>query len=130
MPGVNVMPSPTPARAEDALTVQFEESLDAAAARRARELLASAHAQSPVVLDFTRVRHLDWHALATLTRALADHPPGRATLRGLCESHLKVLRYLDVRLGPLHGAPEPVAHGGDALVPRPPRALGGRAVQA
>ena len=95
-------------RADDALTISFTDSLDAAGARGARELLASS-ARDPVVLDFTRVRHVDWHALALLAQALADQPPNRVTLRGLCDHHLKVLRYLDVRLAP----------GADALVPSP-----------
>jgi hypothetical protein len=84
----------SPRRTDDALTVIFDEAVDAAAAGRARELLASA-SKEPIVLDFTRARDVDWHALATLTRTLAGQPAGRVEVRGLCDHHLRLLRYLE-----------------------------------
>jgi len=94
------MPHLSTPTADEALRIELRESLDASAADRVRTLLASPPAQREVVLDFTRVRHVDWHALAALTRALAA-APARVTLRGLCDHHLKVLRYLEA------GAPLP-----------------------
>lgn len=109
-----MQPSSTPT-ADEALTVQLRDSLDASAADRVRALLASAPALREVELDFTRVRHVEWHALAALARALAAAPARRVTLRGLCDHHLKVLRYLEA---------------GSFLPPDRPRTTGEREVRA
>jgi anti-anti-sigma regulatory factor len=86
--------------------VQLDPVLDGSAALRARALVEGAPPGDRVVLDFGRVRDVEYIALTSLllaTARLRGHP---VALRGLCEQHVRVLRYLGVdvdRLVPRDG---------------------------
>lgn len=85
-------------------TLRFEQVLDAEAALRARDLLQqAASAGSSMILDFARVRTIDWFALATLAPAVAAQPRGRVLLRGLCDHHARLLKYLGLDVDALMG---------------------------
>jgi hypothetical protein len=102
------------------VTLELDETLDAAAALRARELLERAPPQARLVLDFVHVRNVDWFPLATLVVALARQPPGRVAVRGLCEHHLRLLRQLGVDVDRLLGRahrPGEDAETGSPFVP-------------
>ncbi len=85
-------------RGEDGeLIVRFSGKFDDASVRHLRSLLADRAAQE-LVLDFGRARDLDHSALYDLVANIDRHMlPVR--LRGLCDTHVRMLRYfgIDVR---------------------------------
>ena len=105
------MPSASPRGDVSVLTIPLDEVLDGEAVRRVRRALEGAPPRAPIVVDFGPVRHVEWYALAWLARELAEKSDGRVAARGLCDHHLRVLRYLDgCATWPVSGgaAPAPV----------------------
>ena len=106
--GENWMP---PASRYRETTFRFAPCLDGRAALHARALIESAPPDAELVLDFTRVRDVEYMALATVIVAIARRRGRPVALRGLCDQHLRVLRYLGLdvdRLAPREAQP---AHG-------------------
>src|SRR5512147_2158553 len=89
------MPSASAPEDGAVLSIPLDEVLDDAAVRRARQRLERAPPRAAVELDLGPVRHVEWFALARLARELAAERGGRVAVRGLCDHHLRVLRYLD-----------------------------------
>ncbi len=89
------MPSASIRGEEPVLSILLDEVLDAEAVRRARLRLERAPPHAAIEVDFHRVRHVEWFALASLMQELSGLPARRVELRGVCDHHLRVLRYLD-----------------------------------
>jgi hypothetical protein len=106
-------------------TLRFEQCLDGRAALHAREVIEATPPETELVLDFSRVRDLEYMALATVIVAIARRRDRPVALRGLCDQHLRVLRYLGIdidwlarRVGAAPAIPGTVSADGEAE--RPP----------
>jgi len=81
-------------QAGGAVLLELEETLDQRAAEELMEHLEEAPRAEKLILDFGGVRSVDYAALAHLVSALLDEGVERILLRGLCDHHWRVLRYL------------------------------------
>jgi anti-anti-sigma regulatory factor len=89
---------------EEVVVVQFEGRLDAIAAARVRPYLLRASPGARVILDLTRVRDVEHLGLARLAQELARvRGSPNVVLRGMCEHHLRMLRYFGVDAGAFEG---------------------------
>ena len=77
-------------------TLALEGTLDSAAVSEVLPGLARASPRAPVTLDFSRVREVDWFALATLALSLARMPAASVFVKGYSEQHARLLAYLGV----------------------------------
>ncbi|HET6439646.1 MAG TPA: hypothetical protein VFG59_16390 [Anaeromyxobacter sp.] len=110
----------SPAGSREEQTVQFDERLDQQAATHARAVIEAIPQDAEVILDFTSVRDIEYGALASVLAAMARHSPRPVALRGLCDQHIRLLRYLGMdpdELTSSHGnrwllhSPSPLAAG-------------------
>lgn len=77
-------------------TIRFDRSLDGRAALHATAVIEATPPESELVLDFSRVRDVEYIALVTVVLAIARRRGRRVALRGLCEQHVRLLRYLGI----------------------------------
>ncbi len=100
-----------PSTAEAAgTTLALHGSLDAEAVARIQAVLRQFPSSAELVLDFSKVRDLDWFALATLAASLSDLPHLRVSVTGYCEQHARLLSYLGMGENlhrPRDGEPSP-----------------------
>jgi hypothetical protein len=81
---------------QEETTVRFERYLDGRAALNARAVIEAAPPEAELVVDFSRVRDAEYMALATVVVAIAGRRGRPIVLRGLCDHHLRLLRYLGI----------------------------------
>jgi anti-anti-sigma regulatory factor len=87
------------------VVIRFEGRLDAIAAAGVRPHLLHAVPGKRVILDLTRVRDVDHVGLARLARELARiRGSPNVVLRGVCEQHVRMLRYFGVDARAFEGA--------------------------
>ncbi len=77
-------------------TLGLEGSLDSAAVASLERILSRASRESPLTLDFSKVRDVDWFALATLGLLLAKLPEASVIVIGYSEQQARLLAYLGV----------------------------------
>ncbi len=110
--------SPRQSQAEN--TIRFDRRLDGPAALHAQAVIEATPPESELVLDFSRVGDVEYIALATVVLALARRRGRKVALRGVCEQHVRLLRYLGIdidRLARREGASGQADHldgGADA----------------
>jgi len=92
-PHAHVAHEPSTAEAAGT-TLALHGSLDAEAVKRIQAVLRQVPSSAELVLDFSKVRDLDWFALATLAASLSDLPHLRVSVTGYCEQHARLLSYL------------------------------------
>jgi hypothetical protein len=56
--------------------------------------LLQASPRASLTLDFSRVRDVDWFALASLAASLAQAPPARVSFQGYSYQYARLLAYL------------------------------------
>jgi anti-anti-sigma regulatory factor len=100
IPQDDAMTSETQDRA--LLVLHVTGRLDADGVRALADRLDAEDGAREVVLDLGAAREVDHVALAVLAHDLRQRSTPRVVLRGLCEHHIRMLRYfgLDVRAEP------------------------------
>lgn len=83
------------------VTLKLEGTFDGSAAQRLRQSLMTCDGR-PVVIDFSRVRHMVDAAVGVLSRGLSA---ASVELKGLGSHQERVFRYLGVQTGATRRAP-------------------------
>jgi ABC-type transporter Mla MlaB component len=75
----------------------YDDVLDAMTARGLERYMREAPSGERVAVDLSQAREVDYYGLAALAHEIA-RTGRRVYLRGLCDRHVRILKYFDVDL--------------------------------